>query len=111
MEPPTDPLLSLRPFPVADRQPKNLADFIARVNAQPGGFRSLTDDALRQRARTDEAVDAADTVDADDAPMSDEADDDDAPPLKDPAVARLEVLKDIESVPLTLAASSPALAD
>lgn len=98
-----DPPLSLRPFPVADRQPKNLADFIARVNSQPGGFRGLTEQALRQQVRLDDVSRAAHGAQADDVPMSDVADDDDGAndndndaPATDPAVARIEVLRGIE---------------
>ncbi|PNY27181.1 Mediator of RNA polymerase II transcription subunit 17 [Tolypocladium capitatum] len=69
---------------------ENLADFIARVNAQPSGFRSVTEEKLREdiRARQDTNGAARD----EDADMSDE---DEAAP-KDPNVARMEVLKNID---------------
>lgn len=92
---PTDgPPLSLRPFPVADRQPRNLAEFIARVNARPGGFRSLTEDKLREQIKAEENPDH--DAEQDDVDMSDIADDDDAPASKDPNIARMEVLKNVE---------------
>ncbi len=92
------PPLSLRPFPVADKQPKNLADFIARVNALPGGFRSVTEanleDEIRSRGQGDDdaAPEDVDMSDADDGPE----DDDGAAAAKDPNMARMEVLKNIE---------------
>ncbi|KAI0468817.1 subunit 17 of mediator complex-domain-containing protein [Xylaria cf. heliscus] len=39
---------SLRPWPTGDKKPKNLAEFIARVNAKPGGFRNLNESHLRR---------------------------------------------------------------
>lgn len=86
-----DPPLSLRPFPVADQKPKNLAEFIARVNAQPGGFRSITEDKLREELRNSEDPDAADDQDE----VSEAAGEADVAE-KDPGVARMEVLKNIE---------------
>ncbi|KJZ72564.1 hypothetical protein HIM_08088 [Hirsutella minnesotensis 3608] len=86
--------LSLRPFPVADKDPKNLAEFIARVNAQPGGFRDVTEAKLQDEIKASGHVDAA-IIDHDDVDMADAGDDDDAP-AKDPAVARMEVLKNVD---------------
>jgi mediator of RNA polymerase II transcription subunit 17 len=37
----------LRPVPQSDRRPKNLAEFIARVNADRG-FRNVTEESLRK---------------------------------------------------------------
>lgn len=37
---------ALPPLPVGDRKPKSIADFIARVNAERGGFRNVTQDSL-----------------------------------------------------------------
>lgn len=90
--------LSLKPFPVADRKPQNVADFIARVNAQPGGFRALSESKLREeaarlRARGDGVPDDDDDDDVD---MSDGGDDDDADAAPDPQQARIEVLKNVE---------------
>jgi hypothetical protein len=87
------PPLSLRPVPIADKKPKNISDFIARVNAQPGGFRSLNADQLRAdiQARRDrgEAEDDADLDSSDE-----EEGEDDGP--KDLNLIRMEVLKNIE---------------
>ncbi|PNP48576.1 hypothetical protein THARTR1_10315 [Trichoderma harzianum] len=80
------PPLSLRPFPVADQKPKNLAEFIARVNAQPGGFRSVTEDKLREDLKSSENSDAAADHDED---MSDAGAENDVAE-KDPNVARME---------------------
>ncbi|KAI1351110.1 subunit 17 of mediator complex-domain-containing protein [Xylaria sp. FL0043] len=43
---------SLRPWPTGDKKPQNLAEFIARVNAQPGGFRELNEAELRREIQT-----------------------------------------------------------
>ncbi|KAL7900789.1 subunit 17 of mediator complex domain-containing protein [Trichoderma sp. SZMC 28014] len=86
------PPLSLRPFPVADQKPKNLAEFIARVNAQPGGFRSITEEKLREELRNSEDPDAADDQDEELSEAAGEAD----VAEKDPNVARMEVLKNID---------------
>ncbi|KAH6605181.1 rna polymerase ii mediator complex component srb4 [Trichoderma cornu-damae] len=86
------PPLSLRPFPVADQKPKNLAEFIARVNAQPGGFRSVTEAKLLEELRNSE--DAGGVVDHD-GDVSEDAGENDVTE-KDPNVARMEVLKNID---------------
>ncbi|EHK18871.1 uncharacterized protein TRIVIDRAFT_193946 [Trichoderma virens Gv29-8] len=86
------PPLSLRPFPVADQKPKNLAEFIARVNAQPGGFRSVTEEKLREDLKNSESSDGAADHDED---MS-EAGAENEVAEKDPNVARMEVLKNID---------------
>ncbi|OAA37779.1 RNA polymerase II mediator complex component SRB4 [Beauveria brongniartii RCEF 3172] len=106
------PPLSMRPFPVADKSPKSLADFIARVNALPGGFRSVTETSLEEElgarrdgtitttggrggeedAAQDDDVDMSDDANADD----DEEDDDEDTAAKDPMTARMEVLRNIE---------------
>lgn len=85
--------LSLWPFPVADKEPKSLAEFIVRVNAQPGGFRAVSEAKLREEIKAREEAGGA-TEDAD-VDMAD-VDDDDA--AKDPNVARAEVLKNIDVV-------------
>ncbi|KAK0756555.1 hypothetical protein N5P37_010708 [Trichoderma harzianum] len=86
------PPLSLRPFPVADQKPKNLAEFIARVNAQPGGFRSVTEDKLREDLKSSENSDGAADHDEE---MSEAGAENDVAE-KDPNVARMEVLKNID---------------
>lgn len=100
--------LSLRPFPVGDKEPQTVADFIARVNAQPGGFRSLSEAALREEAARQAQGDGP--PDEDDVDMSDgdgdgdgEADAvDDEAAAQDPAQARFEVLRNIECVEQSL---------
>ncbi|KAI0154101.1 subunit 17 of mediator complex-domain-containing protein [Xylariaceae sp. FL1272] len=91
---------SLRPWPIADKQPKNIADFIARVNAVPDGFRNLDEAALRQQLREQQQR-GPDTLDADDdADDGDEADEGldeaDADKAKTVVVARDEFLRNIE---------------
>lgn len=87
------PPLSLRPFPVADQKPKNLAEFIARVNAQPGGFRAVTEAKLREELKNSESSDGAADEDED---MSSDAGPENEVAEKDPNVARMEVLKNID---------------
>lgn len=92
------PPLSLRPHPVADRKPKNLAEFIARVNAQPGGFRAVTEAKLREEIRIrEESIQNGDAAD-EDVDMSDGGGDDEEDEDKDPNEARMEVLRNIEYV-------------
>lgn len=43
-----DPPLNLRPQPPKSRGPQTIADFIRRVNAEPGGFRALNEDEVRR---------------------------------------------------------------
>ncbi|KHO00215.1 RNA polymerase II mediator complex component SRB4 [Metarhizium album ARSEF 1941] len=93
MTSPDGPPLSLRPFPVADRAPKNLAEFIARVNAQPGGFRDVTEAKLQDEIKSGEVVSGGDS-DQDEVDVSDPGRDED--PVKDAAVVRMEVLRNIE---------------
>ncbi|VUC30343.1 unnamed protein product [Clonostachys rosea] len=90
--------LSLRPVPVADRKPKNLAEFIARINAQPGGFRGLTETKLREEAV--ELENGNSTAEDDDVDMSNGEDEGEAEepeaPTRDPAQVRNEVLAEVE---------------
>lgn len=93
------PPLSLRPYPVADKKPKNLAEFIARVNAGPGGFRSVTEDKLAEEIKVQEEQSRNGVAEDEDVDMSDGDDDgDEETPWKDPQLARMEVLKNIEYV-------------
>lgn len=92
------PPLSLRPHPVADRKPKNLAEFIGRVNAQPGGFRAVSEDKLREEIRTREANNANGEAADEDVDMSEGGDEEDEDVARDPHEARMEVLKNIEYV-------------
>ncbi|KAI1747452.1 subunit 17 of mediator complex-domain-containing protein [Xylaria castorea] len=64
---------SLRPWPTGDKKPQNLAEFISRVNAQPGGFRDLNEVHLRreiqekqQESLEDDGMDTSEGEDDDD---------------------------------------------
>ncbi|RDA86069.1 hypothetical protein CP532_1270 [Ophiocordyceps camponoti-leonardi (nom. inval.)] len=94
---PTTTFLSLKPVPIADKEPKNLADFISRVNAQPGGFRQLTEAQLRESIVENDSPNNGD-VSVEDVVMVDAADEDDDADttVKDAALARLEVLKNVD---------------
>ncbi|KAJ4310874.1 RNA polymerase II mediator complex subunit [Fusarium piperis] len=95
-----DQPLSLRPNPVADCRPKNIADFITRVNAQPGGFRALSEDKLRE----DIAARGAANGDAEDKDVDmtetgqdeEDEDDEDQETTRDPQEVRMEVLRNID---------------
>lgn len=90
--------LSLRPIPVSDQKPKNLAEFIARINAQPDGFRGISETKLRVEAANIENGHLPSTEDHD-VDMSDgEGDEDQDSSSVDPMQARMEVLKNIEYV-------------
>lgn len=39
---------ALRPLPCGDRRPKNLAEFIQRVNTERDGFLNVTEESLRK---------------------------------------------------------------
>lgn len=92
--------LSLRPFPVADKKPKNVSDFIARVNAQPGGFRSLSEAKLREDAARQAAGDGdADDDDMDISEAEDDEEDEAAAAREDPNLARMDILRNIEYGP------------
>lgn len=114
MTPADDPPLSLRPQPVDDKKPKNLAEFIVRVNARPDGFRALSEKKLREeigkrnseQTRGDDVtvvagkdVEMAD-ADADAGDEDDQTDEqgEEETAAQDPNEARMEVLKNIEYV-------------
>lgn len=84
---------SLRPWPVGDKKPKTLAEFIARVNARPGGFRNLSEAKLREQIAAQENG----RMEVDEPSDSDPEDEEatvDKP--KDAMVAREEFLRNIE---------------
>ena len=87
--------LSLRPFPVADKKPKNLAEFVARVNAQPGGFRELKSARLLEEIAARETSGSNEDEDMD---VSEDDDDEDekAAGEADPAKVRQEILMNLE---------------
>lgn len=89
--------LSLRPPPVADRKPQSIAEFITRVNAQPGGFRALSEAKLREEIAQENATNEDSQqkdVDMDEADEEDDEEDQDA--TRDPQEVRLEMFKNLE---------------
>ncbi|KAI1365451.1 subunit 17 of mediator complex-domain-containing protein [Xylaria arbuscula] len=90
---------SLRPWPTGDKKPQNLAEFIARVNAQNGGFRNLNEAELRQEIESmkrgtldDHGIQGSDVEDDD----AEDADEGDEAKHKNALVAREEFLRNIE---------------
>ncbi|KAJ4386412.1 RNA polymerase II mediator complex subunit [Gnomoniopsis smithogilvyi] len=64
---------ALPPLPVGDRKPKSIAEFIARVNTERGGFRNVTQDSLDKEIEDETAglveskeVDTKDASEAED---------------------------------------------
>ncbi|KAI3330639.1 subunit 17 of mediator complex-domain-containing protein [Ustulina deusta] len=85
---------ALRPWPTGDKKPQNLAEFIARVNAQPGGFRDLNEAQLRREVQAKQQGTVEDDVDGtDEEDDEDEAEDGKA---KTAIAAREEFLRNIE---------------
>ncbi|QGI96748.1 hypothetical protein CEK26_009817 [Fusarium fujikuroi] len=92
-----DQPLSIRPSPVADRKPQNIAEFIARANAQPGGFRAINEAKLREELAQEEA-EYGDALDRDvDMTDVDQDDDDDADAPRDLQEVRMEMLKNLDA--------------
>ena len=94
--------LSLRPIPVANREPNNLSEFIAWANQQPGGFRALNEAKLREQIEAEEEAkrreengEAPAIADDDDVHMSD-GHEEDGDATKDPDKAREQVLMNVE---------------
>lgn len=91
------PFSSLQPTPTGGRKPKNLGEFIARVQAERG-FRNVTEESLKKEIedRKNGVVDLkAQEVDT---AMADGNEDEEEP--ADANAARLEVLRNIEYVGL-----------
>lgn len=69
---------ALRPLPCGDRRPKNLAEFIQRVNTERDGFLNVTEESLRKEmeAETNDIVESkeVDMADADDDQAEDTSD-------------------------------------
>ncbi|KAI1848261.1 hypothetical protein JX266_005974 [Neoarthrinium moseri] len=86
---------SLRPWPTGDKKPKNLGEFIARVNAERGGFRNVTEAELREEAQ---AQDEGRLTSANGSPGGESDSDDDAEADKSKTIieAREEFLRNIE---------------
>ncbi|KAI1392537.1 subunit 17 of mediator complex-domain-containing protein [Hypoxylon trugodes] len=85
---------SLRPWPIGDKKPKNLGEFIARVNAECGGFRNVTEAKLREEIAAGEIG----TIDTQEPEEEDEEDEEevDTDKTKYAVGAREEFLKNIE---------------
>ncbi|GAP84482.2 putative mediator of RNA polymerase II transcription subunit 17 [Rosellinia necatrix] len=88
---------SLRPWPIGDKKPQNLVDFISRVNSQPGGFRELDEAQLRrdilgkqQGALEDDAFNSSEDEDDEDEEESEDA------KGKTAIVAREEFMRNID---------------
>lgn len=88
---------SLRPWPTGDKKPHNLAEFISRVNAQPGGFRNLNQADLRREIQAGQQGRVEDDA-ANSSEAEEEEDDDEVEEVKGKTatVAREEFLKNIE---------------
>ncbi|GKT62278.1 RNA polymerase II mediator complex component SRB4 [Colletotrichum tofieldiae] len=87
------PFSSLHPVPTGGRKPKSLGEFIARVQKERG-FRNVTEESLKEEVENKK--NGAAEVKEEDTAMSDGNDDDEEPP--DAGAARMEVLRNIESV-------------
>lgn len=87
------PYTSLRPTPMGSRKPKNLGEFIARVQAERG-FRNVTEESLKKEI--EDRKNGVVEVKEEDTPMADANENEEDTP--DANAARMEVLKSIESV-------------
>ncbi|KAL0937743.1 RNA polymerase ii mediator complex component [Colletotrichum truncatum] len=85
------PFSSLHPTPNGGRKPKNLGEFIARVQAERG-FRNVTEESLKQEI--EDRNDGVAEVKEEDTPMADEKENEEEP--ADANAARMEVLKNID---------------
>ncbi|KAK3372018.1 subunit 17 of mediator complex-domain-containing protein [Podospora didyma] len=88
-----EPYLTLQGRPPPSRGPQNLADFIRRVNAEPGGFRALDEDDVKrqieaQKFKPEDDVEMEDNVEADKPDKTDKA--------KDLMAAREELFRTID---------------
>ncbi|KAI0883863.1 subunit 17 of mediator complex-domain-containing protein [Annulohypoxylon maeteangense] len=83
---------SLRPWPTGDKKPKNLSEFITRVNAERGGFRNMTETELREEIAAQE--DGHIEVDRSSDGEEEEETDTDKP--KNVMITREEFLKNLE---------------
>ncbi|KAI0204157.1 subunit 17 of mediator complex-domain-containing protein [Astrocystis sublimbata] len=97
---------SLRPWPIGDKKPKNLTEFITRVNAEPGGFRTLNEADLRREIQErQEKLENGDDDSMDIDAIDDDDDNDDGEDIDDEVEeisgntskeAREKIVKDIE---------------
>lgn len=86
------PFSSLQPLPIGGRKPKNVGEFIARIQAERG-FRNVTEASLREEIAAKESADVKD----EDVTMTGSDDEQDEAP-KDIRVVRAEILRNIEYV-------------
>src|ERR1044071_4910375 len=84
----------LQPQPAPSRGPQTIAEFIQRVNAEPGGFRALNEADIRKAI--EERNTQPDNQD-DDVEMEDTSDSDDTPDTKDIATVRTELLQSTDA--------------
>jgi mediator of RNA polymerase II transcription subunit 17 len=94
---------SLRPWPRGDRKPHNLGEFIARVQAERGGFRNVTEESVGEElaATPEDGVAAEEQATDEDAVMEDEAEgaaETGSTAPKDAAAARNDMLRNVECV-------------
>ncbi|KAF9871543.1 RNA polymerase ii mediator complex component [Colletotrichum karsti] len=87
------PFSSLQPIPAGGRKPKNLGEFIARVQAERG-FRNVTEESLKQEIE-DRKNGVADVKEEEDTAMADGNNDEDEEPADANAV-RMDVLRNID---------------
>ncbi|ORY60552.1 subunit 17 of mediator complex-domain-containing protein [Pseudomassariella vexata] len=85
---------SLRPWPMGDKKPKNLGEFIARVNAEHESFRHVTEAQLREElaAQTDGRLDNGSLEGNSESDSDSETD-----KTKNVLAARDEILRSIDS--------------
>ncbi|KAI2632818.1 subunit 17 of mediator complex-domain-containing protein [Xylaria nigripes] len=86
---------SLRPWPTGDKKPKNLGEFISRVNANKTGFRLLNEAQLRQEIQAKQQG-RIDDGGVEGSSEEEEDDDDEELKGKTAAVAREEFLRNID---------------
>ncbi|KAI1442725.1 subunit 17 of mediator complex-domain-containing protein [Annulohypoxylon stygium] len=84
---------SLRPWPTGDKKPKNLSEFITRVNAERGGFRNMTEEKLREEI----AAEKDGQIEVDQSSDGEEEEETDEDKLKNVMAAREEFLRNLES--------------
>lgn len=86
---------SLRPWPTGDKKPKNIGEFITRINSERGGFRNVTEAELRDEivAKDEGRLDAGNGSPEGDSDSDEEAEVDKS---KTTLAAREEFLRNIE---------------
>lgn len=86
-----------RPWPRPDKTPKNLGEFIARINIERGGFRNFTEESLRREIAAHENENATPQPGVEDMNVDvEEVEENSTPKAKDTRAVRDELLKDIE---------------